>query len=245
LNYDAVNQLIQANLPLIFGGFVLAIVFLLVLCIILFVKVRRERKRYDFFMGVNRRPSHNLETKLQEYFEGVKKIEENYDKLLAMVTDLDETMQCNIQKVGIIRYNPFQEMGGNLCFAVALLDGKDNGVVFNGIHSRTGSFTYAKPIELGTSIYTLSQEEKDAIQMAKENVYQPKGEKIVKVKPKKRFYHKFVKDVEKNNTEKEEKVEDTEDITPIQEEFLEKMEPLETGAEGEVFSAVEETVAEE
>jgi hypothetical protein len=245
LNYDALNQLIQANLPLIVGIFGVAILFLLVLCIILFVKVRRERKRYDFFMGTNRRPSHNLETKLHEYFESVKKIEENYDKLLEMVTDLDETMQCNIQKVGIIRYNPFQEMGGNLCFAVALLDGKDNGIVLNGIHSRTGSFTYAKPIELGTSIYTLSQEEKDAIQMAKENVYQPKAEKIVKVKPKKRFYHKFVREVEKNNTEKEEKIENTEEVTLVQQEEDGFLQEMETGAEKEVFSPVEEMTIKE
>ena len=69
---------------------------------------------------------------------------------------MDKTDKSKIQKVGLIRYNPFDEMGGNLCFALALLDGNDNGVVLNGIHSRTGSFTYAKPIEMGVSSFSAS-----------------------------------------------------------------------------------------
>ena len=104
-----------------------------------------------------------------------------------MVTDIDAIMSENIQKVGIVRYNPFDEMGGNLCFALALLDAKDNGVVLNGIHSRTGSFTYAKPIEMGVSTYVLSTEELQAVEMAQKNAYKRKAEKVVKVKPKKIF----------------------------------------------------------
>jgi hypothetical protein len=78
-------------------------------------------------------------------------------------------------------------MGGNLCFALALLDGHDNGVVLNGIHSRTGSFTYAKPIEMGVSTYMLSEEEIKAVEMAKNNTYQPEHEKVVKVRFKPTF----------------------------------------------------------
>lgn len=163
-------------------GLGLAVLALFILCIILFVKIGKQKKRYDFFMGANRRPSHNLEKKLEKYYESSKQIEEKYTKLLDMVTDLDKTMKSNIQKVGLVRYNPFEEMGGNLCFALALLDGEDNGVVLNGIHSRTGSFTYAKPIQMGVSIYMLSEEEIKAVQMAKEQAYQPEHEKVIKVK---------------------------------------------------------------
>ncbi|MBQ5709711.1 MAG: DUF4446 family protein, partial [Anaerotignum sp.] len=92
-----------------------------------------------------------------------------------------------IQKIGLIRYNPFDEMGGNLCFALALLDGHDNGVVLNGIHSRTGSFTYAKPIEMGVSTYMLSEEEIKAVEMAKNHAYEPEHEKVVKVRFKPTF----------------------------------------------------------
>lgn len=108
---------------------------------------------------------------------------------------MDKTMKSNIQKVGLIRYNPFDEMGGNLCFALALLDGSDNGVVLNGIHSRTGSFTYAKPIELGVSTYMLSDEEIKAVEMAKQNAYQPEHEKVVKVRMKRTFKRRDKDDI--------------------------------------------------
>jgi hypothetical protein len=158
-------------------GLGVAVIVLFILCIVLFVKFSVQKKKYDYFMGANRRPSANLEMKIQDYYETSKRIEEKYSKLLDMVTDMDKTDKTKIQKVGLIRYNPFDEMGGNLCFALALLDGHDNGVVLNGIHSRTGSFTYAKPIEMGVSTYMLSEEEIKAVEMAKNHAYEPEHEK--------------------------------------------------------------------
>ena len=178
---------IENNMTYVLLGLAAAVAVLFILCIVLFVKFSGQKKRYDYFMGANRRPSHNLEMKIQDYYETSKRIEEKYSKLLDMVTDMDKTDKTKIQKVGLIRYNPFDEMGGNLCFALALLDGHDNGVVLNGIHSRTGSFTYAKPIEMGVSTYMLSEEEIKAVEMAKNNTYQPEHEKVVKVRFKPTF----------------------------------------------------------
>lgn len=178
---------IQENTTLLLLGLCGAVILLLFLCLVLFIKLDGLKKRYDFFMGTGRRPSHNLEMKLEKFYESSKNIEEKYTKLLDMVTDLDQTAKSKIQKVGLIRYNPFDEMGGNLCFALALLDGNDNGVVLNGIHSRTGSFTYAKPIEMGVSTYMLSDEEEKAVELAKNNAYQPEHEKVVKVRFKPTF----------------------------------------------------------
>ena len=174
--------LIEENSLYILCGLGIAVAVLFLFCIVLLVKVQGQKMRADFFMGSNRRPSHNLEMKLEKYYESTKEIEEKYSKLLDSVLDLDKAMKTNIQKVGVVRYNPFDEMGGNLCFALALLDGKDNGVVLNGIHSRTGSFTYAKPIQLGVSTYMLSDEEIQAVKMAQEQAYKPEYEKMVKVK---------------------------------------------------------------
>ena len=183
-------ELTQEMVTILLLVLAVAVVVLFILCIVLFVKFSGQKKKYDYFMGVNRRPSHNLEMKIEEYFETSKRIEEKYSKLLDMVTDMDKTDKCKIQKVGLIRYNPFDEMGGNLCFALALLDGNDNGVVLNGIHSRTGSFTYAKPIEQGVSTYMLSEEEVKAVEMAKNNTYEPEHEKVVKVRFKPTFRKK-------------------------------------------------------
>lgn len=177
----------QEELTLLFFGLAAAVLLLFILCIVLFVNLNKQKKRYDFFMGTNRKPTYSLEAKLESYYSVSKGIAEKYAKLLDMVTDMDKTMKSNIQKVGLIRYNPFDEMGGNLCFALALLDGSDNGVVLNGIHSRTGSFTYAKPIEMGVSTYMLSDEEIKAVEMAKETAYKPEHEKVVKVRMKRTF----------------------------------------------------------
>lgn len=181
---------IENNIAYLLIGLAVLVLVLIVLCIVLFVKFNGQKKRYDYFMGANRRPSHNLEMKIEEYFETSKQIEEKYAKLLDMVTDMDKTDKTKIQKVGLVRYNPFDEMGGNLCFALAFLDGYDNGVVLNGIHSRTGSFTYAKPIEMGVSTYMLSEEEIKAVEMAKNQAYEPEHEKVVKVRFKPTFKRK-------------------------------------------------------
>ena len=181
---------IENNMAYLVIGLAAAVVELFILCIVLFVKFSGQKKKYDYFMGANRRPSANLEMKIQDYYETSKRIEEKYSKLLDMVTDMDKTDKTKIQKIGLIRYNPFDEMGGNLCFALALLDGHDNGVVLNGIHSRTGSFTYAKPIEMGVSTYMLSEEEIKAVEMAKNQAYEPEHEKVVKVRFKPTFKRK-------------------------------------------------------
>lgn len=226
----ALTALAQKYALLLFGLLGLAVVILFILCIILFVKINREKKRYDIFMGTSRRPPHNLEMKIQEYFDTAKGIEEKYDKLLDMVTDMDKTDKSKIQKVGLIRYNPFEEMGGNLCFALALLDGEDNGVVLNGIHSRTGSFTYAKPIEMGVSIYMLSDEEKQAVKMAQEQSYKPEHEKVVKVKFKPFFKRRYAPmddqlTLEQVETPKE-KIQSIGDVTTAEQEQIQQEETL-------------------
>ncbi len=222
-----ITTFVQKYIVLFIGGLGFAVILLFVLCLILFSKIRRERKRYDFFMGANRRPTHNLETKLQEYYENTKAIDAKYTDLLNMVTDMDKTMKSNVQKVGLIRYNPFEEMGGNLCFALALLDGEDNGVVLNGIHSRTGSFTYAKPIEMGVSIYMLSEEEKQAVKMAQEQAYQPKHEKVVKVKFKPLFKRRYAPDMQELIAkQQQQKMASVGDVTTDEKQQIEKEETV-------------------
>ncbi|MFI3173674.1 MAG: DUF4446 family protein [Bacillota bacterium] len=183
-------EITQELLLYVVCGLIVVVFLLIIFTISLAMQLKKQRKRYDMFMGKGRRPSTNLETKLENFFRETKEIDAKYGKLLDMVTDIDQTLTQNIQKVGLVRYNPFTEMGGNLCFALALLDGKDNGVVINGIHSRTGSFTYAKSIEMGVSIYLLSDEEIQAVELAKKNAYAPLHEKVIKVKVKREFKKK-------------------------------------------------------
>ncbi|EOC99788.1 hypothetical protein L21TH_2187 [Caldisalinibacter kiritimatiensis] len=83
--------------------------------------------------------------------------------------DIDSRLKLSVQKVGIIRYNAFDDMGSDLSFSIALLDENLNGVVISTIFGRNESNTYAKPIIEGKSKYNLSVEELQAIDKAKEN----------------------------------------------------------------------------
>lgn len=89
-------------------------------------------------------------------------------KMLGKEIDkLQDEGQFHVQKVGLIRFNPFQETGGDHSFSIALLDGKDTGVVLTGLHTRERTRVYAKAINKGKSEHELSNEEKKAFTKAK------------------------------------------------------------------------------
>ena len=75
-------------------------------------------------------------------------------------------MKYTFQKVGLIKYDAFNEMGGKLSFSLALLNETNDGFIINAMHSREGCYTYIKEVVDGNSIITLSEEEEEALQMA-------------------------------------------------------------------------------
>jgi hypothetical protein len=91
---------------------------------------------------------------------------ERVDALNKLHHELDALSQRTIQKVAVIRYNPFADTGGDQSFAIALLDALGNGVVVSSLHSRTDTRVFAKPVQSGRSKFQLSDEEQDAIKKA-------------------------------------------------------------------------------
>ncbi len=91
---------------------------------------------------------------------------EEMETLRRALTSLDASVTRSVQYVGLVRYNPFEETGGDQSFALALLDKRGDGVVVNSLHSRTNTRFYAKPIKGGTSQLALSDEEAKAVQQA-------------------------------------------------------------------------------
>jgi hypothetical protein len=81
---------------------------------------------------------------------------------------LDSSVARSVQYIGLVRYNPFQEAGGDQSFALALLDRHGDGVVVSSLHGRTATRFYAKPVKGGTSALSLSAEEVQAIKQARE-----------------------------------------------------------------------------
>ena len=88
------------------------------------------------------------------------------------VDSLDTSVARSIQFVGLVRYNPFQETGGDQSFSLALLDKRGDGVVMSSLHSRTSTRFYAKPVKAGASALSLSTEEEQALKQAVERTTQ-------------------------------------------------------------------------
>lgn len=82
------------------------------------------------------------------------------------VDDLEVVASLSVQHVGLVRFDAFEDMGGHLSFAAAMLDGEGDGFVFSSINGRQETRIYAKPIERGASRYHLSEEEQEAIRRA-------------------------------------------------------------------------------
>jgi hypothetical protein len=108
---------------------------------------------------------------LKRVLEKVLAVEAGNTKAIKMlgkeIDKLQDEGQFHVQKVGLIRFNPFQETGGDHSFSIALLDGKDTGVVLTGLHTRERTRVYAKAIKKGKSEHELSNEEKKAFTKAK------------------------------------------------------------------------------
>ena len=90
------------------------------------------------------------------------------DALTKLHHELEAITQRAIQKVGVVRYNPFSDAGGDQSFAIALLDAEGNGLVVSSLHSRTETRVFAKPVRAGRSTYSLSDEEQQAVKKALE-----------------------------------------------------------------------------
>lgn len=171
---EEINAFLGSNIFIIVVIISVLLIVSMVISIVSIIQLKKLKKRYETFTGGAQEADYTLEMQFEEYHKSAKAMEERYSKLAEMIRDIDKNMEKCVQKVGIVRYNPFDEVGGNLSYAVALLDKDDNGVVLNGIHSRTGSFSYAKPVEFGVSEYMLSVEESEALQKALDNGYTPK-----------------------------------------------------------------------
>lgn len=104
---------------------------------------------------------------LKEVLKQFEELEKRVEKISQGLEDSKKQGNFSIQKVGIVRYNPFSNVGGDQSFSIALLDGNNNGIVITSLFSREGNRVYGKPIKGGTSEYSLSKEEKQAIEKAK------------------------------------------------------------------------------
>lgn len=140
-------------------------VLLLVCFAWLLLRFRRlDKVRQQFFSsGIKR----NLEEILVDQNRRLTAQAENLESLNHNFKELQILNKDNIQKIGFIRFNPFDDAGGNMSFALSLLNAKDDGIVISSLHSREGTRIYAKAIKAGGSESKLTDEEMQAINKAK------------------------------------------------------------------------------
>ena len=147
-------------------SFVINIVLVIVTLINVVMLTKINKKYIKFMKQLGN--GNNLDEMLRNYLRDVKEIKQDNAEIKAYYTKLDSDLASCIQKVGLVRYNAFRDVGSDLSFAIALLDGNDTGVVLNGLYGSDSSNIYAKPIKRGTSTYQLSDEEKYALEIAEQ-----------------------------------------------------------------------------
>jgi hypothetical protein len=152
----------------------LAILILIVIIIILMfvqiinkVEINRIEKRYKKLMKGSL--GKNIEEMIFDYNNKVDKSLESAKSIEALYKDVDIRLRKCVQKVSVVRYRAFDDVGSDLSYSIAMLDDENNGLIITGIYGRSESTSFTKPVENGISKYDLSEEEKLAIKNAINN----------------------------------------------------------------------------
>lgn len=158
-------DLIEQNIIYIVTALAGLNIILLVITLVIMIKQRKLSKKYKKFMNGNN--GENLEYIILNRFTEIDNLVEDTRIIHRELEKINEDLLTSIQKVGIVKYDAFKEMGGKLSFVLALLDKNNDGIILNSIHSsREGCYIYLKEIIKGESFLELSNEEKTALEQA-------------------------------------------------------------------------------
>ena len=145
-------------------GLAALVLILIIIMIINVVQMHKLKKNYQNFMtGKNGK---NLEETILKRLDQVDQLIEANSLNQKNINRIFSNMKYTFQKVGLIKYDAFNEMGGKLSFSLALLNETNDGFIINAMHSREGCYTYIKEIVDGNSIIVLSEEEQKALNRA-------------------------------------------------------------------------------
>ena len=160
------SALIDANLPVLLAVLAVLTLLALVAALLLARSVRRLRKRLD---GLTRGgDGTSLEGALESNLWRVERLGGELSSVTERTATLERLRPLAVQKIGLVRFNPFEDTGSNQSFALALLDDHDDGVIVSSLHSRQQTRLYAKPITGGRSDTALSTEETEAVRLARD-----------------------------------------------------------------------------
>ena len=140
---------------------------LLIFLIVMAVKVKKMKKKYIKFLTGS--DGETLEEVIYKRFDEIDFLKNELENKTKEIKEIRNTLTKAFQKIGIVKYDAFNEMGGKLSFSLALLDEENTGFLINAMHSREGCYTYIKEIVKGEAAINLGEEERKALNNAIEN----------------------------------------------------------------------------
>lgn len=144
------------------------IVLLFIILLVMMIRNHGMRKKYKQFMSGENGKS--LEKAILDKFESIDKLKEDVSVINKNISDIRGQLTTAYQKIGMVKYDAFKEIGGKLSFVLVLLTEDDNGFILNSMHStKDGCYTYAKEVVNGEAFVILSEEEQQALEEAKQN----------------------------------------------------------------------------
>lgn len=166
MNNSFLNGIGLGNIDIGIVILVMAIIILILLIICIanirsILKMKKISKK--FMQGKNAK---SLEQEIIGLFEDNKFLKNAIEKNKRDIRNLYKNFESAFQKVGIVKYDAFNQMGGNLSFSLALLDENNNGFILNSVHSTDGCYSYTKQIENGICKIPLGDEEERALNIA-------------------------------------------------------------------------------
>ncbi|HEY5588354.1 MAG TPA: DUF4446 family protein [Candidatus Paceibacterota bacterium] len=145
-------------------GLIIMVFILMIMVVITYASLNKIETKYRKLMrGVNKR---NLEDIVVSYLDKIDEVKDQNDILKEEYEQINGKLITCVQNTSMVRYKAFDNMGSDLSFSIALLDGVGSGVILTSIYGRNESTTYAKPIDKGISRYELSKEESKVLQQA-------------------------------------------------------------------------------
>lgn len=145
------------------------ILLLFIIIIIMMIRDHGLRKRYKQFMSGENGKS--MESAILDKFKSIDILESDVDIINKELAAINAQLITAYQKIGIVKYDAFKEIGGKLSFVLVLLTAEDNGFILNSMHStKEGCYTYTKEVVNGEVYVILSEEEQQALEEAKQNI---------------------------------------------------------------------------
>lgn len=137
---------------------------LLIVTIICLMQYKKFYRRYDIFM--RGKDAETLEDTILDLMDEAAYLRAADRDTKDMIKSLNRQVRAGYQKTGIVKYNAFKGMGGNLSFVLALLDDNNSGIILNSVHSREGCYLYMKDVLEGKTEVLLGNEEREALEEA-------------------------------------------------------------------------------